>query len=301
MNTMEKTAQQAKYQTNESLLEGLREKGIVMLECPFDDATLARWNTILDPEFAKQGDIHRAYVSPPDLLRLGIFDEYWSPKMRSLVQSIMPDAVIETFDCYENKGGQSEEDMYDEVNSEWHRDIHNLPGIASREPMYCSIFIYLSDVVPGSGGFEIRPKDPDIAISDKDEALNVQGKIGTTFLWNRSFYHRSSMNRSAHRRRVFKLSVQHNYLENSSLKAQVFDPLRASEKVKNDPYLKFLLGGSHISTHNGYLMPGEGDEIVEPKALPAANTAAQLGKGRELYRRTRRFIKRKILGKAAKG
>ena len=230
---MEKTVIQEKIRTNAALLNSLREKGIVILDCPFDDATLTRWNMILDPEFTKQGDIHRSYVSPPDLLRLGIFDEYWSPKMRSLVQSIIPDAVIETFDCYENKGGQSEEDMYDEVNSEWHRDIHDLPGVASREPMYCSIFIYLSDVKEDSGGFEIRPLDPDIAIKDSDKALNVQGNIGTTFLWNRSFYHRSSMNKRPERRRVLKLSVQHNYLENSALKAAMFDPLRESLRSRS--------------------------------------------------------------------
>jgi hypothetical protein len=283
--------------TDKKLITGLREQGIVMLESPFSQETLKHWNELLDPLFKAQGDILRSYVSPTELCELGIWDEFWTPRVRSLVRSFMPDAVIETFDCYENKGNQSEEDMYDEVNSEWHRDIPPLPGVDSKEPMYCSIFIYLSDVKNGSGGFEIRTKDPDLALVPNEAALNVQGDIGTTFLWNRSFYHRSSMNSTNKRRRVLKLSVQHNYLENSSLASKLFSTVKVH--VQGDPYLEFLLGAEHVSTHNGYLLPEVEMHDMRTTKLANANTAARTGRARDIYRRTRRLIKRKILGKSA--
>jgi hypothetical protein len=277
------------------ILDILRTKGITDIDCPFDKDTLDRWNKVLDPLFKKESEKAngpRSYILIQDLLDAGIFEEFWNAPMRSFVRSIIPDAVIESFEFSETITLQKEADLYG-INNEWHRDIQQLPGLSADEPLYVSIFIYLSEVGPESGGFEIRPVPPSIPFSHGDQIINMQGPIGTTFVWNRGFYHRASMNRSALKRRIFKVSLQHNYLESAMVASDLHKTLR--EKFSSeDPYLYFLLGGKHHSTHDGYLLPDTEGSALGIHAGRNVNTQANTSRLWRFYRRGRFFVKRMI-------
>lgn len=274
--------------TGNQVLKTLRTKGIINFDCPFDAATLARWNKLVDPLFEKEGDKLRSFILIEDLINAGIFKEFWNDQMRSFVRSLMPDAVIETFEISEVSTHQKEADNYG-INNEWHRDIQDLPGLSLDEPYYVAIFIYLTDVGPESGGFEIRPIPPSIPPHDGDPVINVQGPKGTTFIWNRGYYHRASMNPSGVRRRIIKVSLQHNYLDSVIVSGDLYKALR--EKVSGDGFLEFLLGSKHISTHTGYLLPEVTGQGLEIKDSLSSNKKLHGGIW-QFYRRVRFLLKR---------
>lgn len=283
------TTQQGLTNGNQ-VIEALRTKGIIDFDCPFDSATLERWNKLLDPMFKKEGDKLRTFILIEDLLKAGIFKEFWNDHMRSFVRGVMPDAVIETFEISEVSTHQNEADNYG-INNEWHRDIQDLPGLSLDEPYYVAIFIYLTDVGPESGGFEIRPIQPSIPPHEGDDIINVQGKIGTTFIWNRGYYHRASMNPSAIRRRIIKVSLQHNYLDSVIVSGELYKTLRGN--VSGDPFLEFLLGSKHISTHYGYLLPEVTGPGLETHDDRSSNKKLNGGLW-QFYRRVRFLLKRTL-------
>ena len=80
-----------------------------------------------------------------------------------------------------------------------------------------SVFLYLTDVGPENGPFELLPRDPELGFAPGLPCISVTGPAGFAFAWNRSFYHRAAPNRSPRRRRVLKLSVQPRRLPNDRI------------------------------------------------------------------------------------
>lgn len=280
-----------KIRDQNTVLTTLSSQGISFFACPYTPETLKRWNALLDPLFKAQGDIFRSYVSTAKLFELGIVDEFFNTSMRSLIRSAIPDAVLATLDCYESQGGQSEGEVYDS-NSEWHLDIQSMPGLDPLAFNYLSIFINLSDVNEDSGAFEIRPLSPKILFRDGDVTMKATGNIGTSYIWNRSFYHRASMNRSKIRRRILKISIQHNYLENSVVILPEFR--QTLEKIdKEDLFLRFLFGEKYQNTHLGPSLP-EVPVTATQVSGGGSDAAVRASNVWKLYRRVRTFTKRRI-------
>ena len=77
----------------------------------------------------------------------------------------------------------------------------------------------------------------------------MTGKKGKCFLWGNPFYHRASPNIGTNRRRILKIQIQHNYLENSYL-----DKLKKNHKFleNEDNFLKYIFGSKHLSTYRDW-------------------------------------------------
>ena len=212
---------------------------------------------------------YRSEVSIKTLYELGIFEEFFNPAMRSLIRSIMPDANLLTFQCYENAGGQTLYSTKDH-NIEWHRDVESLVNLQNDDPNYLSIFIYLSKVTETSGAFEIRPVTPTVPLNNSDTSIRVVGKIGTSFIWNRMYYHRQAINESPERRRIFKLSIQHNYLGNDCILSDTFKEILARINP-NDSFVRYLLGEWYLFSIRGKLLPEVNNQSLNARTFTINN------------------------------
>ncbi len=238
----------------------LLKDGISQIECPFSMDTIEKWNKMLDPHFLKLQSEDRSYATLQDLYKLGIFEEFFSTSMRALIQQVMPDPVLICFHAYEIKGSSDTNHVFGEAMNGWHRDIAELPGMKTSDPNYISLFIYLTDVKRGDGEFEIIPQSFTGPAMNGDKSLKMLGERGTTFLWNRTLLHRASPNTSVGRRRVLKISFQHNYLQNGHLETASFKDVRES---LTDPYLKFLLGSHHYDSPMAHSAQFSGSTLIK--------------------------------------
>ncbi|MFA6236630.1 MAG: hypothetical protein WC635_04810 [Bacteriovorax sp.] len=244
-------------------LDILRKDGISQIECPFSEDTLNKWNQLLDPHFKSLKDQERSYATIVDLHKMGILEQFFSDELRSIIQNIMPDPTLISFHAYEIKGMNQKNHVFGDALNGWHRDIANLPGLKVNDLNFVSLFIYLSGVKEGDGEFEIIQRSFDGPALDGDRSLKILGPTGTTFLWNRTLLHRACPNLSPQRRRVLKISFQHNYLQNEYINSDAY--LKTRELVR-DPYLKFLLGEKHQISPYGHSAPHSTDLIS--KAVP---------------------------------
>ena len=64
------------------------------------------------------------------------------------------------------------------------------------------------------------------------------GKRGKAFVWGNPFFHRASPNNGNIRRRILKIQIQHNYLENTYIKTlnKVHDYID-----DHDHYINYIL------------------------------------------------------------
>jgi hypothetical protein len=232
-----------------------RDEGICRVSGMFSNETIRRWNERLDRYFLPARSNVRAEIDVAELFELAIVDEFLTPAMRALIREIMPDAVLYHFHVYEIEAHQNKPHILSERFDGWHTDIRPLPGLDMREPHYVSIFVYLTDVSMDDGAFEISRLSSQDGLTDGASSIRVTGPAGTTFAWNRSFYHRASPNRGPIRRRLLKISIQHNYLENDALSAASFRSI-FDRVAGKDEYLEFLLGKYHQASHHGlHLLP----------------------------------------------
>jgi hypothetical protein len=123
-----------------------------------------------------------------------------------------------------------------------------------RHPHYVSIFVYLTDVDLVDGPFEITSKTGKPVQLGKDPSVKVIGNSGTVVVWNRSFLHRASPNLGAKRRRIIKVSIQNNYLQNQVLTSGYFDNLLKDFAGRNK-FISYLLGAEHLNSHYGKSLP----------------------------------------------
>jgi hypothetical protein len=226
--------------------QDLRRLGVVNLGYFFPEDIINKWNKLLDPIFEKRKSSEKSYVKINELYELGIFEDFFDTKMRSTMNKIMPDPVLLCFHVYETGHGEKPHVFGDSFNG-WHRDVNDLPGMNCEDPNYISIFVHLSDVEFNGGAFETIPGSFKGPIRPSQESVRVVGKAGTTYIWNRCLLHKANPNQTQKRRRMLKISFQHNYLQNEHLVSEPFKSLLAkvSQGGNRDEFLNFVLGSEH--------------------------------------------------------
>jgi hypothetical protein len=218
--------------------EILRTGGIADVSNVYSAGELATINSALDPMLAKSARQPRSYVYSCDLLALGILDLVLSPAVMRMFFDVIDDPVLYHFHVYEIARSNKSHVFSGELNG-WHRDPDSVlePGDAT----HVSLFVYLSDVGPESGAFEFVPGDPTNGFHRDADCVSRIGPAGTTFLWNRSFFHRASPNRSDVRRRLLKISVQNNRFLSRHLSADHFAPTVVARRYAS-PWHQVLFG-----------------------------------------------------------
>jgi hypothetical protein len=194
-----------------SFLDGpsdvLSNEGIANFGCLFSPSVVARWNERLDPMFSI-GDQVRATLGADVLAAAGVLAEVLTPAVRALIASTAPDARIYHAHAYEIAGQSDKPHVHAERMDGWHRDTETIHDFEPTRARHISLFVYLTDVGDDSGAFEFLPRSPRLPLGTRHDAHRVTGPAGTTFAWNRSYYHRASPNLSTVRRRLVKLSWQ---------------------------------------------------------------------------------------------
>lgn len=217
----------------------LARDGIVAVPNIYTDAELNEINAIMDPFFEKRTRQARAYVWPDDMIGLGIFQKVLSDSLKDVLFSIMPDPVIYHLLSSEIAGGNSRSHIFDELPGGWHRDSDC--RYFEKDPTHVSIFVYLTDVAPDNGCFEIVPQLPNLPLNSSSPVVSVKGRRGTSFVWHRSFHHRAAPNTSPMRRRIIKLSIQRNEFPSIHLGRDYFRRTLA-EVPRGDVKTDLLLG-----------------------------------------------------------
>lgn len=249
---------------NRTLLEAYRTSGIVSLDLPRFTAVVPKWNALLDPLFAERCREPRSYVSSGDLASLGVLTELFSPDVCSVVHLLDPEACLYHCHAYEIAGGADEPHIGAEVLNGWHRDTDIPPGPSCRGADAFSIFIYLTPVPTiADGPFEFLP-DRSATLTPGRPTVRMLGDVGTTFVWNRGYFHRANPNRSKVRRRVLKVSIQSARWPNAKRDAGDF---RDAARVAN----RFV---SRLANGDGDPPPPEAVAVAH--AVPACNAEFHL-------------------------
>jgi hypothetical protein len=227
-------------------MSSLKAEGLINFGDFFGHEIIKKWNSLLDPLFAQSNSEEKSYVKIDELHSLGIFDEFFNSDMRSMMNSIMPDPVLLCFHVYET-GHSEKPHVFSESFDGWHRDVNDLPGLNCEDPNFVSIFVHLSDVEFDGGAFETIPGSFKGPIKDRGNSVRVTGSAGTTYIWNRCLLHKANPNQSQKRRRMLKISFQHNYLQNEHITSKPFQDLLAKiqKQGKGDQFIEFILGGEH--------------------------------------------------------
>lgn len=223
----------------EVALRALQTDGILATDDLFSHEELQTLQSVLDRLFEQKSDQARAYIHPDELLDTGLWPLVFSEKLRSLLFSLMPDPVLCHCHVYEIAGGNPEPHIFAESLAGWHCDVERQPE--TEGPTHISLFVYLTDVGPGSGAFEFVPHTSRQWLRSDASFISVFGKPGYTFVWNRKFFHRAAPNLSSVRRRLLKLSFQRNRYPSVHLTNEHFQ--RVSRSIApGDVAMDILLG-----------------------------------------------------------
>ncbi|MGB5594299.1 MAG: phytanoyl-CoA dioxygenase family protein, partial [Crocosphaera sp.] len=195
----------------------LAKQGFLKPENLYSSNLIEEWNTLLDPYFLEQKNKDRSYVKSNTLMELGIINKIFNKQLKSLLCSLMPDAIFYHCHAYEISSSQIKSHIHWGENLGWHRDEECGPYYNSNQANHISMFIYLTNVDKENGPFEIRLKSPLSYLQLREKTLKVIGEAGTVFFFNRFFWHRACPNISAIRRRVIKLSFQPRKFENDRI------------------------------------------------------------------------------------
>jgi len=217
----------------------LGRDGVVSVPDIYSAGEIAELNAAMDPFFAKKSAEARSYLWPDDMVELGILRKVLSPGMRNVLFSIMPDPVIYHLLSSEIAARNRQPHVFSEKPGGWHRDPDC--GYFAYDPTHVSITVYLTEVGPENGMFEMVPEPPDRPIHSESKVVSITGHAGRSFVWHRSFYHRASPNCSPRRRRIIKISIQRNAFLSSHLKAWFFKRTLA-ELSNGDAEMDLLLG-----------------------------------------------------------
>lgn len=216
------------------LAKSLVTDGILAVDDVYSVAELARINAVMDPIFAAKSSQARAYVRPDEMMDSGILDTVLSIKMRTLIFSLVQNAVLFHFHAYEIAGNSTKSHIFSESLNGWHRDPDS--GFYVNDPTHLSIFVYLKDVGADDGSFEFSPHRPDAPLRTDSPVLTMVGPAGMTFVWHRSYYHRASPNRGPRRRRLIKFSVQPNEFHSAHLTNDFFKRVCAEAHLGNTEF-----------------------------------------------------------------
>ncbi len=217
----------------------LGRDGIARVPDIYSVAEIAALNAAMDGFFERKADEARAYVWPDDMVALGIFGAVLSPGMQDVLFSVMPDPVIYHMLASEIAAGNDRSHVFEDAPGGWHRDEDCL--YFEHDPTHVSVTVYLSDVGPGDGVFELAPQLPDRALRRETPVVSMTGRAGLSFVWHRSFHHRAAPNAGARRRRIIKFSIQRNDFFSQHLKAGYFRRTLA-EIPQGDLRMDMLLG-----------------------------------------------------------
>lgn len=211
------------------LRQPLENHGFVQIEPLHSQEDIHHFNQAFDSIFAKQ-EQSRRYVDCWQMFELGVLEKLFNPALQKLIYQMQPDAVFYHCHAYEIDANQSKSHILSENQCDgWHRDWDCPLDLAkSSNLQQVSLFIYLTDVHEGNGGFEVSDKPftlwPNRA--SRSNFYQIQGTPGHTFLFNRIAYHRASPNTSDVARRVIKISFQGRDDFNSRLPMEQFANLR---------------------------------------------------------------------------
>jgi len=223
-----------------ALNKELSTSGILKLHCPLSSNFINELNSAIDPIFKTRSDQPRSYVTAAEMTELGFFPEILNENMLGLAFGIMPDPVLYHFHAYEIAANQSVSHIFAERLKGFHCDPDS--EFDGQEATHVSLFIYLSEVQNQDGPFEFVMQPPRQLLSPSSPVASMLGGIGTTFAWNRSFYHRASPNSGNHRRRLLKLSIQRNRFQSSHLENESFQRVMKLIPPGQDPRFDLLLG-----------------------------------------------------------
>jgi hypothetical protein len=236
----------------------LASDGIFAVEDVYSVNEIATLNAAVRPVFESRNDQKRSYVLPDDILELGILHRIFTPKMRDLILSIMPDPVLYHFHAYEIAANNTRSHIFSDNLGGWHRDPDS--EYFQTDPTHVSVFVYLSDVSGEDGPFEFALQQPDKPLQPDSPAVSMVGPTGYSFVWHRSFHHRAAPNRGPTRRRLIKISVQRNAFMSAHL---------------NNPHFRKLIQGTPPGDDVIDLLLGRYQGKTAPQFAPAEPIATE--------------------------
>jgi hypothetical protein len=262
--------------------EQLTQSGIAGVADAFTSQDLDYFNDRLGPLlFAQRGGPgQRAYIEVDTIAHLGLLERCLNSAVQALIASVTPNARIYHCHVYEIDEQMEQPHIHADRADGWHRDVETLRHYDVRHAGYISLFVYLSAVDLDSGAFEFLPRIPTDGLPRVAATCRVVGPPGTTFAWNRSYYHRASPNLSATRRRVLKLSWQDAHLPNDRIGGEGFR--LAAKHVAHDQFLRTL-----FATETSSSLPFAGLP-PPPSALPL-NSSLTLRRSDQLIEHARLF------------
>ncbi len=212
----------------------LAESGFLQVQCLHDAKMLAKWNGLLDPIFQSGPGQKRPYIYSDTLYKTGILADIFNSNTVNLIEHLIPNARIYHCHAYETAGNQTKSHIHgDNGLNGWHRDGECLFAYESHTTHHLTLFINLTDISDQNGPFEFSWVAPGKSLKNGAPSLKVTGKKGSTFLFDRNFYHRATPNHSNVRRRVIKISFQDAYLPNENLNTStIFQAAQKLNKIK---------------------------------------------------------------------
>ncbi len=188
----------------------LLEDSFLSLEPLYCEDTINSFNNKFDELFSNQNSARR-YVDSLDIYNLGIIDEIFTPKLVSLIFSIIPNPVLYHCHAYEIDGLNSKPHIaQNNFLNGWHRDVDCIHDLDNRGIQHVSLFVYLTHVGNEDGAFEICSKKLGYfpRLFKNSNFYKITGVKGHSFLFNRTAVHRASPNQKTTQRRVLKISFQ---------------------------------------------------------------------------------------------
>jgi len=208
---------------SEALWSDLNDYGIVTAAGLFNEDQISAINRGLDPHFEALSGQPRSYAYSNQLQSMGVLDQILNDRVVASMHEVIPDPVLYHLHCYEIGTQQTKPHIFGNELRGWHRDPDS--GYEPARPSHVSLFVHLTDVGPGDGAFEFMPHSATRAFVNKVPACSMLGPKGTSFYWNRHFFHRASPNRGSTRRRMLKISIQSSRWPSSNLSLDHLAPV----------------------------------------------------------------------------
>tara|TARA_B100001057_G_C22854137_1_gene952093 strand:- start:1980 stop:2819 length:840 start_codon:yes stop_codon:yes gene_type:complete len=233
-----------------NLIDIYKNNGFIEFEDLFSDEQINRWNDVLDRFY-----LEKDKKVTLDLLELGkpgfeIVKEFLNDKVKFIIDQLIKDPIIFYAGSNEIPSKQKISHVNHNELEGWHTDTgENLQYLNLNYPFWITFFVYLTDVGQNDGAFEISNVTKKKNIKHKMKCFKLMGKRGKAFVWGNPFFHRASPNNGNTRRRILKIQIQHNYLENTYIKTlnKVHDYID-----DHDHYINYIFGKKHFSSYRDW-------------------------------------------------
>jgi hypothetical protein len=233
-----------------NLLETYKANGFIEFNNLFSNEQIQKWNSILDSYyFGKKEKI------TIDLFEIGkpgfkILTEFLNDKIKFIINQLIKDPVIFYAGSNEIPSNQKISHVNHNEIEGWHSDTgENLQYLNLKNPFWITFFVYLTNVGFNDGPFEISNVTEKKEIKNGMKCFKIIGEKGKCFVWGNPFFHRAAPNLGNNRRRILKIQIQHNYLENTYMSVLK----KAHEYIEPDNiYLNYILGKKHSSTYRDW-------------------------------------------------